>query len=83
MSDEIERRTFGKRLFGALAAIVAAPFVKLKTITPKPTAEERWKAMLSGTVTFNDSNACYVGECVYSHTDKTGCPHFRFEWKKT
>ena len=31
MSDEIERRTFGKRLFGGLAALMAAPFVKLKT----------------------------------------------------
>ena len=30
MSDEIERRTFGKRFLGGLAALMAAPFVKSK-----------------------------------------------------
>ena len=28
MSDDIERRSFGKRILGALAALVAVPFVK-------------------------------------------------------
>lgn len=78
--DAMKRRTFGKSIFGALAGLLAVPFVKLKNEKPKPTEEERSRAIDSDTCTFSGV-VSYVGKCEYSHTDGNGCRHFTINWE--
>ena len=43
--------------------------------------EERDRALDASTMTFSD-NTAYIGECIYSHTDKKGCRHFTMQWNE-
>lgn len=94
MKHKIERRAFGKRFFGALAAFAAVLFVKPKTVerrfrklTPaelKTIANKYplpWR--FEGESAWSTSDGiCYVGDADYPWTVSNGTQHFGTTWKK-